>query len=184
MGGVLDIGVSIHAVREKLRGGSRRRDGLVLLGLDPERPKYINSGVLLMDLNKQREINFGALAKDMDSRLRGKLLYVDQDIINALMVGRLQILDPRWNVSAKMCSGRDRRRHRYVSELLGDQLALQGREQWLIHWVGPNKPWNDSSVWRADEWWRYAELSGLEWKRPARQTRTIGDALREIWLDA
>ena len=184
IGGVLDIGVHVHAAREKVYGGSKRRNGLALLGLDPDRPEYINSGVLLMDLDKLRDIGFGALAQDMDRQFRGRLLYVDQDIVNCLVAGRVQLLDPRWNVSAKLWSGKDRRRHHYVAEHLSDQLALQKREQWLVHWVGRHKPWNNGSVWRAEEWWRYAGLSGLEWERPEPRRRSFGSLLRDVWLDA
>ncbi|MDC9825771.1 glycosyltransferase family 8 protein [Devosia sp. ZB163] len=184
IGGVVDVGVYIRMTRAEQQTENELRDCQLLLGLNPDENEYVNSGVLLMDLAKLREVRFSELARDMDEEYRDRLMFVDQDIINALLADRMKLLDPRWNVSAQVWSRSGRRRHYYVLERLGREMALQARNHWLIHWTGPSKPWNDSRVAFGGMWWRYAEASGVQWRRPAPARRTLGTALRNCWLDS
>lgn len=183
LGGVIDIGVYRHMVRGEAHGRDAIRKHLVSLGLDPTQPQYVNSGLLLMDLEKLRGTNFSRAALEMDANRSTPRMFVDQDIINALIRGEAALLDPRWNVLAKGLSRADSRQHHYVPEMLRPSLSLQQREQWAIHYIGRNKPWNSTDVWGAEAWWRYAPLSGIAWQRPAGPTPTLLTAGKNAWLD-
>lgn len=183
MGGVVDIGIYRYARRGEARHDYFYRDYLISLGLDPTRLQYVNGGVLLMDLARLRQVEFTRRSMEMFAERRDSLVLGDQDIVNGVMAGEIALLDPRWNVLAKGLSrAGDRHRH-YVPDMLVADLASQKSEQWLIHYVGPHKPWNSANVWRDDAWWRYASESGVDWQRPAPKPWTFAQFAKETWLD-
>lgn len=183
MGGVVDIGIYRYARRGEARQDYSYRDYLISLGLDPERPQYVNAGVLVMDLILLRELEFTRRSMELFAERRDRLVLADQDIVNGVMAGEVALLDPRWNVLARgLSKAGDRHRH-YVPHALVSDLALQKSEQWLIHYIGRRKPWNSSNVWREDAWWRYAPESGVPWQRPAANPWTLKQFAKETWLD-
>ncbi|KQU97359.1 glycosyltransferase family 8 protein [Devosia sp. Root105] len=184
MGAVVDLGVHLNAMRGDLHNNPLPREGVVALGLDPSKPQYVNSGLLVMNLDKLRQTDFVGKAREMDAARGRTLPYVDQDIINALMKGQMALLDPRWNVLAGVYTGNWLRRHHYATEPFRPAFALQKAEQWAIHYTGLEKPWNSAEAWRGgEEWWRYAANSGVQWQRPAAPARTFATTATEAWLD-
>lgn len=63
--------------------------------------KYINAGVLLMNLDAWRAMNFTSKAKEMLNKEYWK--YGDQDIINKLCNERILYLNPRYNHGRFVC---------------------------------------------------------------------------------
>lgn len=58
---------------------------------------YVNSGVLLMDLEGLRRFGFGAKCMEATGRLHDRIAWPDQDVINLTAKGRILPLPRRWN---------------------------------------------------------------------------------------
>lgn len=101
------------------------------LGLSPD-TKYVNSGVLVMDLEKLRRFDFPSKCFATIDRLRDILSFVDQDTINIVAEGHIQILPERWN-----CQNRPR--------------TLDGERPVIRHFTSfTNKPW--CNIWKNRSW--------------------------------
>lgn len=102
---------------------------LTKIGLDYK--DYINSGVLVINSKKQREMG---LDKAYEKYSRKKFLYQDQDIINIVCKGHVGHFDRRFNLKPSV----------YATE--PDLL-----ENVVLHYAG-DKPWESFSyAW--SEWW-------------------------------
>jgi lipopolysaccharide biosynthesis glycosyltransferase len=81
----------IAGVNDCLSSGYKKN-----LGMNTESP-YINSGVILIDLNKFRKFNCGTKIAQFIERHGKTIRYPDQDIINGLFEGNILILEPMFN---------------------------------------------------------------------------------------
>ena len=113
--------------------------------------KYINSGVLLMNLKEYRK-NF-ILEKFLSivNERNFETVAPDQDYLNYLCRGRIYYLDGGWNKQPK-----------------ADNL-LPAEEQHLIHYNLYNKPWHYSDVPYSEVFWNVT-----------RQTPYYTDIVREL----
>ena len=59
--------------------------------------EYYNSGVLLLNLDKLRKIEFTRNLYNYINEYQSKLLYPDQDLINICFKNQIKTLDPKWN---------------------------------------------------------------------------------------
>lgn len=98
-------------------------------GLDPDAP-YFNSGVLLVNKRRWRELRVSERCFDYLRRNRGRLRFPDQDALNVVAYGRWLPLDPQWNVMKLW-------RPRLGYEDL--HWNCMGR---IIHFAGRRKPWD------------------------------------------
>ncbi len=124
---------------------------------------YINSGVLLMNLELlRREQNFDQVFSYIDSH-RHALLLPDQDVISSLYGEKILAIDPlRFNMTERL----------YAKALLsGKGLTID----WLrshtiiIHYCGRNKPWKETYHGSLDVFWKEA-TARLEDKRKHNET--------------
>jgi len=173
VGGVVDIGMYMRLRRDTIHGEPTLGDYFARLGLDLRRTPYVNSGVLLMDLAALRTLEFSTRAIAFSKARGAELITMDQCLVNTLLAGQIAALDPSWNSFAHVMD--QPRRHHYIPRRLLPDLRLQRADPWIIHYTGQNKPWNAAEVWRAADWWAYAESSGIAWppvpgakRRPAR----------------
>lgn len=67
------------------------------VGLEPSQ-KYINAGILLIDVNKWREDNITKLFINYIKKHNGKVTHHDQGVINGTLVNSCMILSPEYNV--------------------------------------------------------------------------------------
>ncbi len=105
-------------------GGIQEKD-LIRLNL-PLDYKYINSGMLLIDIKKIRE-NYAE--KDMVKMIRENqevLVYPDQDFINKMFRKDIKIVDNKYNLIAK-----------------GTRYKDLKSKPLIIHYAGSTKPWHD-----------------------------------------
>ena len=113
--------------------------------------KYINSGVLLINLREYRRSfileRFVSLIKEKNFAT----VAPDQDYLNYLCKGRIHYLDGGWNKQPKT------------------ENLLPVENQHLIHYNLYNKPWHYSDVPYSDAFWDVA-----------RQTPYYTDILREL----
>ncbi len=90
---------------EALLAGMEEKDHLAVLKRQigmPEDAPYVNSGVLVMDLEKLRAFNFFNRCIERTIAYSDKLDWPDQDVINALCANRILTISNRFNfMSAK-----------------------------------------------------------------------------------
>lgn len=97
---------------------------------------YFNAGVLLINLEFWRVNNFVFKLLQFVRENSDKLLYHDQDAINAIMYDKVTYLPINWNVQSAMF----------------DLLEQDGKlvdaieDPYIIHFTGATKPWHVSST--------------------------------------
>ena len=120
-----------------------------LEGLDG---KYINAGILLMNLKKIREWNPDERWIQMAQR---DYHYQDQDILNITCKGKIKFLDIRYNVQAHL---EKKDFMSYINENIysKEQCDNAWKHPAVLHYTGP-KPWNNRGVNKGKVWWKYVE---------------------------
>ena len=121
--------------------------------------KYFNAGVLLFNLKKIRECNITEKLWDFVVRIN-PLIYQDQDVLNALMKGKVKYIENKYNYN-----------YNYFQENNKEELPV------IIHYVGPYKPWNESieNIFYL-KYWDYAEKSSYwnnELKEKAKEYKAL-----------
>jgi lipopolysaccharide biosynthesis glycosyltransferase len=109
------------------------------LGLPADQP-YINSGVLLFDLAQWREEGLTEQILTYAECEREKVLFWDQDGLNAIVGNRAQLLDPRWNSGLESlrlyCPWQADTAWKRSTAILVEQ------DPWIIHFL-LKKPWEE-----------------------------------------
>ncbi|TVP75357.1 MAG: glycosyltransferase family 8 protein [Puniceicoccaceae bacterium] len=145
------VGAAVCPVVQTLGG-----EGLPLeeLGLLPE-AAYYQSGVMVMDIARWRKERISESALEYLARFPQQARYWDQSALNAVLPGKWLEISEEWNMATF-------RYHRLTPE----QKTRVG----IIHYSGPNKPWNFEAI--DDECVRFFfdQLQGTVWKdwRPSR----------------
>ena len=110
---------------------------------------YFNAGILLIDCKKWRERNYLQQLHALLEKPPAPLYFADQDALNAIFQGNYFRLDPRWNSWAIPYTFAE------DGEGLAGMADLCARDPWIVHFVGPAKPWirsHSESVFRALYW--------------------------------
>ncbi len=116
--------------------------------------RYINTGVLVMDLKRLRQEGFFLKCKGIYEKYAEQISWADQCIINKYIESGKKILNPCWN--------------HYVS--LGKNASWKKRHAedsmtaaCILHFLTANKPWHRSYPPHiADRWWGYADKLQLD----------------------
>ena len=112
---------------------------------------YINSGAILMDMNKLRKSYPLEVYLDAAKELDYKIYAPDQDLINYVHNGKIKLLDPRkYNYPAYLAYTEDIREKFLVT---------------IMHFIG-KKPWqggNHAHFFTERFWWEYAFLTPFAW---------------------
>lgn len=106
--------------------------------LNIEDDKYINAGVLLMNLKNLRGLNIKNLLSEANFE---KYELGDQDLINDVFRNKIQILSPRWNMHHSF--------HFHLPKFIPDDFEDFNDSclnPSIIHFVGRNKPWQENST--------------------------------------
>ena len=122
------------------------------LGLAPELA-YFNSGVLLVDLEAWRRDDITLRCEQILRRFHDRVIWVDQEILNAALAGRWLKVERTWNCMTWWLSA-DERRPPYDDDL---EHAV------IRHFAGEDhKPWADRHrpVPHRDEFIRLADRTG------------------------
>ena len=105
---------------------------------------YINSGVLLLNLEKIRQDEMPKKLAETDECLHGIAIYRDQDVINVAFRGKIKELDSIYN---------------FCNDNMHDHKRKRGRAV-LVHYNGPGKPWKWNCTHKLRRSWRkYAKLN-------------------------
>lgn len=103
------------------------------LSISPD--QYFNSGVMLISLNKWREINLTSSILDYLKENNGKLRYWDQDALNAVVKGRWKRLSSNYNAC----------HYHYESRYSHHNIISDLSDPHIIHFSGNGmKPWQRS----------------------------------------
>ncbi|MDO4978742.1 MAG: glycosyltransferase family 8 protein [Candidatus Saccharibacteria bacterium] len=100
--------------------------------------EYINSGMLLMDFRKLREINFDKVCLDLITKYGFETIAPDQDYINTVLYGKILYLDPKWNA-------------------ISDAAYADIKDPKIIHYRLFSKPWRTKGVIFEKYFWKYAK---------------------------
>ncbi len=106
---------------------------------------YINCGVLLMNLKKLRNDN---ITEIFLNELNHKNLWLDQDIINKVCSGKIRLIDWKFNHVALYTN----EEYEWNCKTIADKT---GKE--IVHYCGPDKPWDNRYIKMADRWWAIAQ---------------------------
>nr|MDP9177253.1 glycosyltransferase family 8 protein [Gemmatimonadota bacterium] len=106
-----------------------------VLGI-PRDAKYFNAGVMVLDLDRWRADRIPQQVLDYLRRFHDSVYFWDQEGLNAVLAGKWEELDPRWNCNASIPRARRARR------AIAGKGSLQANQQpWIVHWAGYLKPW-------------------------------------------
>lgn len=85
--------------------------------------RYFNSGLLLINLDRWRDVNvWGRLSRLIADGTMARIYY-DQDALNIIFRDNWTALDPRWNV-------------------IDPRPAHEAMDPFMLHYTGHSKPWN------------------------------------------
>lgn len=132
----------------------------VRLDMEEESP-YINSGVMLMNLQLLRREQCYEDVFEFIEKKKMLLLLPDQDIISSLYGSKIYALDPfRYNMTEALYQ-----RHAPFEKNL--DLDWVREHSVIIHYCGRNKPWKDTYIGKLDIFYKEAKAE-LEKRRQFR----------------
>lgn len=119
----------------------------IRLDMDEESP-YINSGVMLMNLELlRREQNYEDVFRFIEKR-KGLLILPDQDIISSLYGSKIRTLDTfRYNMTERLY-----KQHAPFEKDLNMEWIR--KHSIIIHYCGRNKPWKETYSGQLDAFYK------------------------------
>jgi len=119
--------------------------------------KYINSGVLVMNLNLMRKQNSVQKYNDL---LSYNFKNEDQDILNSACYDYIKIIPPKYNSMTKYWNDNF---NNYYSDCFPYLKYCYSESEWkeacedpvIIHYADKEKPWNTMGVAYFRLWWQY-----------------------------
>lgn len=125
------------------------------LGLAPGH-RYVNSGVLVIDLARWRRDGLGPKLLDCAAALGPRATYFDQDALNVALQGDIALLDRRWNVQTLMLGGW----YRTAMPKDWSATAAARRAPGIVHFSTGAKPWRfRARTRRRADWFRFRDLT-------------------------
>ena len=120
---------------------------------------YFNAGVLLLNLKKKRDDNVVAKLWKF-TRESSPLHFQDQDVLNSVLENSVKYVDLRWNILKEIDYLQSVIEDRSLKDAIAQSLESPG----IVHFVGPNKPWqftytHDYSYKYIKEWWDNYKLT-------------------------
>lgn len=125
---------------------------------------YINTGVLLINLEKWREDNIVGKILEAE-RLGYSKFQQDQELINVVCHEKCLPLDMSWNVQDSF----------YRDDVIvktserKKNIKYASKHPNIIHYTASAKPWNYVYIPKANDWWYYNKVSPLKRKITVKQ---------------
>ena len=102
----------------------------------PQEQSYFNAGILLINLRRWRQLNMTNLSLNYISNNPNKIVFHDQDVLNALLCQERKFISIRWNLMEFfLASTPEIQPERY--EELSEAIKCPA----IIHFTGRKKPW-------------------------------------------
>ena len=118
---------------------------------------YFQAGVILFNLEEFRK------TYTTDEMLRfaasNKWELLDQDVLNYLAQGRYKAVDMAWNVMTDLRRIRIPEIISRAPKYLRDEYMKAHEAPKIIHYAGPDKPWQQGNADYGEYFWRYARES-------------------------
>ena len=111
---------------------------------------YFNAGFLVMNLKQMREEN---VTEEFNRHAKIKYDQNDQDVLNVVCNGRVQILPSTYNFQLNHFSNYMWGRN--TSEIQFGELFKHA----TLHYTWKHKPWNSLECVAYDTWWHYYKMS-------------------------
>lgn len=111
---------------------------------------YFNAGFLVMNLKRMREEN---VMEEFNRHAKIKYDQNDQDVLNVVCNGRVQILPSMYNFQLNHFS--NYMWGRKTSEIQFGELFKHA----TLHYTWKHKPWNSLECVAYDTWWHYYKMS-------------------------
>jgi lipopolysaccharide biosynthesis glycosyltransferase len=112
--------------------GLSRREALGI----PSYASYVNAGVLLLNLTRWRADDLAGRLAQYIEQADSRLVFHDQDAINAVLYPAIKLLDYRWNFQAWMF-----RPTRTAPAAEGAAIARSRGSPAIVHYTSERKPW-------------------------------------------
>ena len=90
-------GYAVSAVKDCVSKQYKKKIGI------SEEGSYVNAGVLLMDLDRMRQLDVRQMMSHFVDTHQGLISYADQDILNGMFKGKFGIMPPEYDVMTQMC---------------------------------------------------------------------------------
>lgn len=120
---------------------------------------YINTGVLLFNAKKYRDVYSLEFLRDFIFRQMGKVEIYEQDMLNMLLDGHLKFLDAKWNIYTQSNDFVKNCLRAAPFEAVQQLKAAKVSGTGIIHYAAHPKPWWDAKVDEAELFWKYARRS-------------------------
>lgn len=111
--------------------------------------EYINSGVLLVNLDKWRRDNVEDKFFSNMKKYRDNLSFPDQDILNITFANKIKKLPMKWN----FCPSQLDELEAGIAKRLFDL-----KRPTIIHYAGDSKPWADDNTILREHYFKYAKM--------------------------
>ena len=112
------------------------------VALDPQQP-YLNSGLLVLDLNKVRREGVFTKALDILRDYPGSCRWHDQSALNYVLNGATRVLDPAWNVQSQ---------HMFFDPI--EVIPSLAERSVNVHFTSKAKPWLAPTPFPAEQMFR------------------------------
>lgn len=126
----------------------------------PNINEYINSGVLIFNLQQLRKNNLQE--KFLDLINQNNTIFVDQDIINLCCYGKIKHIDLKYNLpTVQYKLGKNTRivNYQLTNTFDIEEISSAIGESTILHYLSKVKPWQDKNCNCADVWWKYHNLA-------------------------
>ncbi len=107
------------------------------LGVDSE-DYYFNSGVMVMDIKRWNEKGITEKTIDFLKNNSDRIIYHDQDALNAVLYEDWAALHPRWNMQTSLIFDRHPAPTKQYEKAYKEGNATPA----IVHFTGHDKPWN------------------------------------------
>lgn len=113
--------------------------------------QYFQAGVLLINIKAiKKQFYEGEL---LDFAARRNFLYSDQDALNVKLAGKIQCLDPKWNVVVDNGGYRVDSIIKHAPRYYYDAYVESRKNPYIIHFSGNEKPWLNTWTDFATDFW-------------------------------
>lgn len=154
MAGIADVAVNTLLSAHKTELGFGQKE------------QYINSGVLLLDLEELRKFS---ILDDIKSVVEEKgewLQYPDQDIINLLFREKIKVVERKYNYNTGYGNAAG------MLKYMAGGFLKEKKYPVIVHFMGPTKPWHLA----------YYGKFGREYRRYLKENPDLGMNVKGEWI--
>lgn len=122
------------------------------LGVEAGTEGYFQAGTLVIDLDKLRTLALGE--RMINDLRRNRYWFLDQDVLNKHLSGRVKLIDFTWNVVSI-----PEDHLQYLTTKDRAQYERSHEQPKIVHYAGVGKPWETSDNPFSFYYWQYLRLT-------------------------